>query len=99
MDKILFYNKFIICPYIFRALCAHRQEGKIVLYSFWYQQTYRWPSGAQIERVLSHHDIEPLCRDAFIHGHYFATCWIKASDVLRILYNRSYTKRINVSMY
>ena len=29
---------------------AHRQEGKIVLYSLWYHHTYRWPSGAQVER-------------------------------------------------
>jgi len=26
MQKILFYNKFIICLYMFRALCAHHQE-------------------------------------------------------------------------
>jgi len=32
----LFYNKFIICLYMFRALCAHYQEVKIVLYSIWY---------------------------------------------------------------
>ena len=32
---------------------AHRQEVKIVLYSLWYHHTYRWPSRAQIERVLS----------------------------------------------
>ena len=37
----LFYNKFISCLYMFRALCAHRQEVKIVLYSLWYHHTYR----------------------------------------------------------
>ena len=42
----LFYNKFISCLYMFRAPCAHRQEGKIVFYSFWYHHTYRWPSRA-----------------------------------------------------
>ena len=31
---------------------AHRQEGKILLYSLWYHYTYRWPSGAQFERGL-----------------------------------------------
>jgi hypothetical protein len=31
---------------------AHRQEGKIVLYSLWYHHTYRWPSCAQVERGL-----------------------------------------------
>ena len=35
MQKFLFYNKFIILLYMFRALCAHHQEVKIVLYSIW----------------------------------------------------------------
>jgi len=35
---------------MFRALCAHRQEVKIVLYSIWYHHTCRWPCGAQVER-------------------------------------------------
>ena len=26
---------------------AHRQEAKIVLYSLWYDHTYRWPSRAR----------------------------------------------------
>jgi len=30
MHKILFYNKFIKSLYMFRALCAHHQEVKIV---------------------------------------------------------------------
>jgi len=30
---------------MFRAR-AHRQEGKIVLYSLWYRHTCRWPSRA-----------------------------------------------------
>ena len=29
------------------STCAHRQEVKIVLYSLWYHDTYRWPSRAQ----------------------------------------------------
>ena len=39
MHKFLFYNKFIIWLYMFRALCAHHQEVKIVLYSIWYHHT------------------------------------------------------------
>jgi len=39
MHKILFYNKFIICLYMFRAQCAHHQKVKIVLYSIWYHHT------------------------------------------------------------
>jgi len=37
MYKFLFYNKFIIFLYMFRALGAHHQEVKIVLYSIWYR--------------------------------------------------------------
>ena len=33
------YNKFIICLYMFRTLCAHHQEVKIVLFSIWYRHT------------------------------------------------------------
>jgi hypothetical protein len=54
MHKILFYNKFIIRLYIlymFRALCTHHQEVKIVLYSIWYHHTCTWPSGVQVERT------------------------------------------------
>jgi len=29
MHKFLFYDKFIIFLYMFRALCAHRQESKL----------------------------------------------------------------------
>jgi len=50
MHKILFYNKFIICLYMFWALCAYHQEVKIVLYSIWYHHTCRWPSHMQVER-------------------------------------------------
>ena len=39
MHKILFYNKFIKCLYMFRAPCAHHQEVKFVLYSVWYRHT------------------------------------------------------------
>ena len=39
MHKILFYNKFIKCLHMFRALCAHHQEVKIVLHSIWYHHT------------------------------------------------------------
>jgi len=31
---------------MFRALYAHHQEVKIVLYSIWYHHTCRWPSRA-----------------------------------------------------
>jgi len=39
MHKFLLYNKFIVCLYMFRALCAHHKEVNIVLYSIWYHHT------------------------------------------------------------
>jgi len=55
MHKFLFYNKFIICLYMYRALCAHQhQKVKIVLYSVWYHHTCRWPSRAQVEKGPVH---------------------------------------------
>jgi len=52
MHKFLFYNKFFIRLYMFRALCAHHQGVKIVLYSISYHHNFRWPSGAQVKRGL-----------------------------------------------
>ena len=36
------HPKLITCLYMFRALCAHHHQVKIVLYSIWYRQTCRW---------------------------------------------------------
>ena len=51
MHKILFHNKFIICLYMSRALCAHHQEVKIVLYSIWYHltETSEWSKIIKIQ--------------------------------------------------
>ena len=38
-EQNLFYNKFTICLYMFRALCVHHQEVEILLYSIWYRNT------------------------------------------------------------
>jgi len=40
------YEFLLTCLYMIRALYAHHQEVKIVLYSIWYRHTCRWPSGA-----------------------------------------------------
>jgi len=51
---------------MFRALCAHHQEVKIILYSIWYRHICRWPSGAQVERGLSqpvHRTATYMCDD------------------------------------
>jgi len=50
MHKFFIYNKFIIRLYMFRALCSHHQEVKIVLCSICYHHTCRWPSGATCAR-------------------------------------------------
>jgi len=75
MHKILFYNKFIKGLYMFRALCAHRQEVEIVLYSIWYRHTCRWPSRAQVERtaVLS----QPVNGMATYRCNYTRCCIIQ----------------------
>ena len=39
MHKFLFYNKFIIFLYMFRALLCLSSGGQIVLYSIWYRHT------------------------------------------------------------
>jgi hypothetical protein len=53
MHKFLFYNKFVIFLYMFRALCAHRQEVKIVLYSLWYHhtETSAWSKITKITKI------------------------------------------------
>jgi len=42
-----FYNKFIICFYMFEHYVLIIRRAKIVLYSIWYHHTYRWPSRAR----------------------------------------------------
>ena len=39
MHKFLFYNKFIVSLYMFRALLCSSSGGHIVLYSIWYRHT------------------------------------------------------------
>ena len=63
MYEILFYNEFIIFLYMFRTLCAHHQEVKIVLYSIWYHHTCRWPSRAQVFSQPVHGTATYRCDD------------------------------------
>ena len=41
-------------PLYVSSTCAHRQEGKIVLYSLWYHHTYRWQSLAQVHGTATY---------------------------------------------
>ena len=52
MQKSFLYNKFIIILYMLRALCAHYEKVKIVLYCIRYHQIFRWTSGAKVGREL-----------------------------------------------
>jgi len=60
MHKIFFYNKFIIRLYKFRALCAHHQEVKIVLYSIWYHVG----QNCIIQHLVSSHTVGVMIPDA-----------------------------------
>ena len=54
MHNILFYNKFIILLYIFRALCAHHQEVKLYYTATGIITHCRWPCDAQVDRRPVH---------------------------------------------
>ena len=56
----MFYNKFIICLYMFRALCALIRRSKLYYTASGIITLCRWPSGAQVERGLS----QPVHRTA-----------------------------------
>jgi len=58
----LFYNKFISCFYMFLALCALRQEVKIVLYSPWYHRTgtSEWSKITKIYKY-EHVEVKFMC--------------------------------------
>jgi len=64
MHKILFYNKFIIRLYMFRALCADYQEVKIVLYSIWcrHTETSEWFKIIKIQFYKYEHTVLETCR-------------------------------------
>jgi len=67
---------------MFRALCAHHQEVKIVLYSVWYHHTCRWPSGAQVESGLRHEVEESralLGYNAANRGKFLPSFWVNLS--------------------
>ena len=58
----LFNNKFISCFYMFRVPCAHRQEVKIVLYSFWYHhtKTSEWSKITKINKITKIYKYEQI---------------------------------------
>ena len=70
MHKFLLYNKFIICLYMFRALCVHHQEVKIVLYSIWYRHIL-WVAVRCIRRPTT--VVKVLCYKS--EGRWFDPSW------------------------
>jgi len=72
MRKFLFYIKFIVCIYVFRALCAHHQEVKIVLYSIWYHhtETHEWSKITKIQFYKYEHIVVKFMYE-FIHKCYY----------------------------
>jgi len=46
---------------MFRALRAHYQEVKIVLYSIWYHHTRTWPSRAPVHRTATYRCDDTRC--------------------------------------
>ena len=67
MHKNLFYNKFIICLYMFRALRARHQVVKIVLYSIWYRhtETSEWYKITKIQFYKYEHIVVKFMYDFF----------------------------------
>ena len=67
MHKILFYNEFIIRLYKFRALCAHHQELKILLYSicFHHTETSEWSKITKIQFYKYEHIVVKIICEFF----------------------------------
>jgi len=63
----MFFNKFIIRLYMFRALCAHHQEVKFILYSIWYHhtETREWYKITKIQFYKYEHIVEQLMYEFF----------------------------------
>jgi len=72
MHKFLFYNKFIICFYMFRALCAHHHEVKIVLHSIWYRhtETSEWSKITEIQFYKYEHIVVKFMYEFFRRDYY-----------------------------
>ena len=75
----LFYNKFILCLYMFRAPYTHRQEVKIVLYNLWYHDTEKseWSKVTKIYKY--EHIVVKLLLCAHIYIFYILIKYINMS--------------------
>ena len=76
---------------MFRALCAHRQDVKIVLYSIWYHNTCRWPSGAQVESGLRGVRSQPV--SIYYSASSLYMFQVLTTPITRSTQNRNYSLR------
>ena len=67
MHKFLFYNKFIIFLYMFRALLCSSSGGQIVLRSIWYRhtETSEWSKIAKIQFYKYEHIVVKVIYEFF----------------------------------
>jgi len=67
MHKFLFYNKFIICHYMFRALLCSSSGGQIVLTNMWYHhtETSEWSKITKIQFYKYDHVVVKVIYEFF----------------------------------
>ena len=72
MQKILFYNKFIVCLYVFRAPCAHHQAVKIIVYGIRYRhtETNEWSKITKIQSYKYEHIVVKFMCEFFRCDYY-----------------------------
>jgi len=61
MHKFLFYYKFIIRLYMFRALCAHHQEVKLYYTASVIVTICRWPSSGPVHGTATYRCDDTRC--------------------------------------
>jgi len=80
------------------STCAHHQEVKIALHSLWYHHTYRWPSRAQVERVLSQPLHETAWDKLIVKQKSCASSWlITEINILRCTVSK--TSKLSTTSY
>ena len=91
MNNICFTISLFHASTCFEHMCSSSGGKKIVLYSLWYHHTYRWPSGAQVERGVRNFDAKlgssPLvsnpCRIKWIH---FCKIFLRKNKINHIIF-------------
>ena len=71
------------------STCAHRQEIKIVLYSLWYHQTYRWPSRARKATYRCEDTRDCIIQFCPPDGEHMCSKHVEASNKLIVKFSAS----------